>query len=184
MHRTRAAWTGEERSTLAADKRAAFAALADLHLAAAYRLAGVILADPFDAEDATHDAVVTAWRRYGSLRDPARFEPWFQRILVNICRDRLRGRRRRPSVEVGLAPGPAGGDEAYGRVDDRLALDRAFEALSPDHRLAVVLRFYADLTVDEIADRTGVPAGTVKSRLHVATKRLHHALSDEREGSS
>jgi RNA polymerase sigma-70 factor (ECF subfamily) len=168
--------SGRERQLAGADQRAAFAELADHHLDRAYRLAGVILGDSFEAEDATHDAVVAAWRHYGSLRDPARFEAWFQRILVNACRDRLRRRRRSPVVEIEVTPEQAAAPEVYGRVDDRLALDRAFARLNPDQRLVVALRFYADLTVEEIADRTGVPAGTVKSRLHAATQRLHRAL--------
>jgi RNA polymerase sigma-70 factor (ECF subfamily) len=166
-----------------ADQRAAFAELADHDLDRAYRLAGVILGDSFEAEDATHDAVVMAWRHFGSLRDPARFEAWFQRILVNACRDRLRRRRRSPVVEIEATPERPAGGEDFDSVDDRLALDRAFATLNPDQRLAVVLRFYADLTVEEIADRTGVPAGTVKSRLHTATQRLHHALGPNPEAA-
>ena len=64
-----------ERAAAVNDRRAAFAALADRELDGAYRLAGVILGDAFEAEDATHDAVVTAWQRFTSLRDPDRFEP-------------------------------------------------------------------------------------------------------------
>ena len=160
------------------DRRAAFAALTDQHLDAAYRLAGIILGDRVEAEDATHDAVVAAWKRYGSLRDPARFEPWFERILVNTCRDRLRRERRRPVVEI--EPERDYGQTADGLsgVDDRLVLDRAFERLTGDHRIVVALRFYLDLGVDDIADRLGIPAGTVKSRLHFATKRLYAAIAD------
>jgi len=95
---------------------------------------------------------------------------------VNTCRDRMRRRRRRPSVDLAQAGELTGGGDAFGAADDRLVLDAAFERLSVDHRLVVVLRFYADLTVDDIADRLGVPAGTVKSRLHAATQRLQAAL--------
>ena len=172
-----------ERAAAVNDRRAAFAALADRELDGAYRLAGVILGDAFEAEDATHDAVVTAWQRFTSLRDPDRFEPWFQRILVNTCRDRMRRRRRQPSVELDRARDLTGGRDAFGDADDRLVLGAAFERLSVDHRLVVVLRFYADLTVDDIADRLGVPAGTVKSRLHAATQRLQAAMGEE-EGSA
>ena len=84
MQRIGSAPGGGEHEGVRVDQRAAFAELADHHLAGAYRLAGVILGDPVEAQDATHDAVVAAWRRYGSLRDPARFEAWFQRILVNV----------------------------------------------------------------------------------------------------
>jgi RNA polymerase sigma-70 factor (ECF subfamily) len=163
-----------------ADRRQAFATLVDRELDAAYRLAGVILGDPFEAEDATHDAVVAAWRHYASLNDPARFRAWLQRILVNTCRDRLRRRRRQPSVEIDLSNLRTTGD-SYREVDDRVALDGAFDALSVDQRLVIVLRFYGDLTVHQIAYRLGVPAGTVKSRLHTATAKLNQALADERE---
>jgi RNA polymerase sigma-70 factor (ECF subfamily) len=166
---------------LIADRSAAFTALADRHLGEAYRLAGIILGDRLEAEDATHDAVVTAWRSYGSLRDTASFEPWFQRILVNTCRDRLRRRRRTPVVEIDVARASGTGQDAFLRVDDRLVLDFAFETLSPDHRVVIALRYHADLTVDAIAVRLGIPAGTVKSRLHFATRQLYAALAGRPE---
>lgn len=168
-----------EGTVAATDERAVFARLADRELDRAYRLAAVILGDPVEAQDATHDAVVAAWRRFDSLHDPNRFEPWFTRILVNTCRDRLRRRRRQPAVEIDLARDLGGGRDAYADVDDRLALDGAFNSLSPDHRVVVVLRFYADLSVEEIAERIGAPAGTVKSRLHYATRRMHAALANK-----
>jgi RNA polymerase sigma-70 factor, ECF subfamily len=166
-----------ERATAADARRAAFEALADAELDGAYRLAGVILGDRWQAEDATQDAVVQAWLRFDSLRDRDRFGAWFQRILVNICRDRMRERARRP-IAVGADIDGATADDAAA-VDDRLVLDRAFAELSPEHRLTLVLRYYADLPVDGIAALLGVPAGTVKSRLHVAVERMRDALDDE-----
>jgi RNA polymerase sigma-70 factor (ECF subfamily) len=62
----------------------AFERLADRHLTESYRLAMVILGDPADAHDVVHDAFVTAWHRWDSLRDHAKFERWFQRIVVNV----------------------------------------------------------------------------------------------------
>src|SRR3954451_5876029 len=58
----------------------------------AYRLAGLILGDQHEAQDATQDALLRAWRSAASLRDPAGFQAWFDTILVNVCRDRLRRR--------------------------------------------------------------------------------------------
>ena len=76
------------------DARAtAFTRLTAVRLVSCYRLATVILGDPVEAEDATHDAAARAWERWGSLRDLDRFDAWFGRILVNECRDRLRRRR-------------------------------------------------------------------------------------------
>lgn len=157
------------------DRSVAFAQLVDRDLDRAYRIAGVILGNSHDAEDATHDAVVQAWRSFGALRDGAKFEGWFQRILVNVCRDRLRKRRRSPVTELRVAGSRSVADRFAG-VDDRLALDRAFEQLSPDQAITVALRFYVDLTLEDVAVRMGVPVGTVKSRLHAALRTLGLAL--------
>jgi RNA polymerase sigma-70 factor, ECF subfamily len=154
---------------------AAFLLLADEHLDGAYRLARAILHDPAEAQDATHDAFVQAWRKWHTLRDPERFDAWFDRILVNTCRNRLRQHRWQAtdiSAEVALATA----DHA-GRADDREVIGAAIAALSPDHQVVVALRFYRDLTVADIAARLGVPVGTVQSRLHYALKRLHAAIA-------
>ncbi len=158
----------------ASARAAAFTRLADQHLDKAYRLARAILRDSVEAQDATHDAFVQAWRKWDSLRDPARFEPWFDRILVNTCRNRLHANRSQAtdiSAEVALSTG----DHA-GRTEDHAVLGAAIAALSSDHQVVVALRFYRDLTIDDIATRLGIPPGTVQSRLHYALKRLHEAI--------
>ena len=167
----------DSRPTVAAqptERAQAFLRLADDHLDSAYRLARAILHDATDAQDATHDAFEQAWRKWSTLRDHARFEPWFDRILVNICRDRLRSTRRQAtdiSAEVAMTTG-----DQFGQAHDRDLLSNAVAGLSPDHRVVVALRYYRDLPVDEIAGRLGIPAGTVQSRLHYALKRLHAAI--------
>ena len=156
------------------ERAEAFLRLADDHLDAAYRLARAILRDSSDAQDATHDAFEQAWRKWSTLRDPARFEHWFDRILVNTCRDRLRAARRLPtdiSAEVAISSG-----DPYGQAHDRDVLANAIATLPAEHRIVVALRYYRDLPVDEIATRLGIPAGTVHSRLHYALKRLHASI--------
>ncbi|MFN8622791.1 MAG: sigma-70 family RNA polymerase sigma factor [Chloroflexota bacterium] len=156
----------------------AFGAFVEAHLAEQYRLATVILGDATEAQDATHDAFEQAWRHWPDLRDPTRLEAWFGRILVNTCRDHLRRRKRHPVTELTDATAAAlpGADELR-RPADRDEIGRAFAVLNPDQRLVVVLRFYADLTVDQIAERVDAPAGTVKSRLHHALAALNTALA-------
>jgi RNA polymerase sigma factor (sigma-70 family) len=157
-----------------AQRDAAFVRLADEHLDRAYRLARAILRDPVEAQDATHDAFVQAWRKWETLRDPAKFEQWFDRILVNTCRNRMRSNRRQAtdiSAEVALATG-----DHTGQTEDRDVLGAAIAALSPDHQVVVALRYYRDLTIDDIARRLGIPSGTVQSRLHYALRHLHDAL--------
>lgn len=166
-------------ATMADTRAAAFRRLVDLHLDRSYRLAAVILADSLEAEDAVHDAVVAAWRGFGGLRDPASFEPWFQRIRVNACRDRLRARARHRVRDLGRelaeAEHPTEADAADA-TSARDAVDRALAALGPDERLIVVLRYHADMLVGEIAVAVGIPEGTVKSRLHTAIGRLRAAM--------
>lgn len=152
------------------DRARAFATFVDRPaLDAAYRYATLILGNRAEAEDATHDAALTAWRKFGELRDPDRFQAWFGRILVNACRDRLRARKRLP-VRLDLPGGVRDIDPEA--MDRRQALARGLRTLTPEHREVVVLRFFEDLTVDQIAERTGTRSGTVKSRLHYALRHL------------
>ena len=81
-----------EESPAEVARRTDFLAGARPALDRAYRLAGLLLADGHEAEDAVQDALATAWQSFDTLRDPNRFGPWFDRILVNGCRDRLRRR--------------------------------------------------------------------------------------------
>ena len=154
-----------------------FAALGPHHLDRAYRLAWAILGNDAEAQDATQDALTAAWRKRRSLRDPDKLEAWLGRILVNICRDRLRSRSRRriQPLELSSLPPVSDGSQTAASRDE---LGRALESLNPDQRIVVVLRFWADLTVDDIAARLGVPAGTVKSRLHHSLRALRSTLEE------
>ena len=168
-----------ERRRAGAERAEAFARLSDRQLLAAYRLAALLLGSEAEAEDATHDAAVVAWERFSTLHDVDRFEAWFQRILVNACRDRLRRRRLIPWIPISDTQEPRMREprmqDGLAGLAERDALRRAVASLSPDHRVVVVLRYFADLTIDEIAKRLGERQGTVKSRLHYALGALRAA---------
>lgn len=176
-HGTLAISTSRDRVT---DDAGSFAALLEGQLDRAYRLATVILGSAIEAEDAVADSALAAWRSRGRLREADRFDAWFGRILVNTCRDRLRARRRHPVAEMPareIGGGPGIRADFRDDVHSREAMSRAFETLEPDERIVLALRFWHDLTVDAIAERVGVPSGTVKSRLHHASGRLRAALT-------
>ena len=157
------------------DHRAlAFDRLATEHLDASYRLARAILGRTGDAEDAVHDAFETAWRKWSSLRDQTRFEAWFGRIVVNTCRDRLRRSARQRTEE--LDPRQAGHDP-LAEAEVRDELDRALTRLKPDDQVILALRYYRDLTIDDIAELMDVRPGTVMSRIHRARARLRPLLA-------
>jgi len=154
-------------------------AVADLLLARAteaHRLAAWILRDPVGAEDIVQEAALIAWNRRSSLRSVASAEAWFNRIVVNTCRDELR-RRGRTREFPRLEPAE---DPASDRLAERDELDRAVARLTPDEQIVLGLRFGRDLTVPQIAAQTGLPEGTVKSRLHHALEHLRSALAAER----
>ena len=136
--------------------------------------AAVILRDPVEAEDAVHDAGVQAWLHWTELRDEARADSWFDRIIVNECRARLRRKHVRPLMVREATDGAA--PDAYRAFVERDALDAAFARLDADHRIVVVLRHVDGLSPAEIAERTGTREGTVKSRLHYALRELRAAL--------
>jgi len=155
---------------------AAFTELVDLDGDLCYAIAFRILRDAERAQDAVQQAFLLAWRELPRLRDGERFGPWLHRLLVNACYEELR-RHRRWSTHIRILPvdGPGGPDPTVS-VDDRDALDRAFERLTPQHRAVFVLHHHAGLSLAEVADVVGVPVGTVKSRLHYATRTLRTAI--------
>lgn len=143
-----------------------------------------ILRDADRAEDAVQAALITAWRELRTLRDPDRFEPWLHRILTNACYAEAR-RRRRWTAEIRVLP-TAGATDPGGilTVNDRDQLERALRRLTLEQRAVLVFHHYLELSLPEVADRLGVPLGTVKSRLHYAVAALRASLAaDDRTPS-
>jgi len=160
-------------------REAAFKVLAGPRLDRAYGLAWHLVGNVADAEDACQEALLAAWSAWPQLRDPARFDAWFDRILVNTCIEHLRRRARRPQTTLPEEPDIADRDVMAGSIELD-AISRVLGRLSPEHRATVVLRFWADLSTDGIAERLGVPPGTVRSRLHYALDALRTELERER----
>jgi len=159
--------------------RSWFRSIGDGELDRAYRLAGLLLGDAREAEDAAQDALARAWHQRNSLRSLDSAQAWFDRIVVNICRDRLRRRRTVRWIPISGAEASTAADP-FAAAIARDAMLRHVAVLDPDHRIVVVLRFWADLPLEAIADRLAIPLGTVKSRLHYALRELRGQI--ERSG--
>jgi RNA polymerase sigma-70 factor (ECF subfamily) len=153
-------------------RAAAFSALLERSIDRGYRVAAVILGNRVDAEDAVADATLRAWQHVSSLREPARFDAWFSRILVNVCRDRVRERHDGPAV-LGFDP-PSPLDD-FSESVERAALQEALAKISPEHRAVVALHYLEGITVEQIAEHVGAREGTVKSRLHYGVAELRAA---------
>ena len=162
--------------------RAAFADLARDQADRLYGLAQRILRDADRAEDATQQTLEIAWRDLPRLRDPDRFGPWLNRILVNACySEAARARRWSANVRV-LIVEPAAPNDDELTVDDRDQLERGFRRLSPEHRALLALHHYLGLSLEEIAETLGIPSGTARSRLHYAHRAMRAALEADERG--
>ena len=154
-------------------------AFASIALAVGGRLHAVshrILRDIDLAEDATQQALLSIWRDLPQLRDPAHFDAWSYRLLVRACyAEGRRTRRWAPNLRL-LPIDQSAAEEGLSSVVDRDQLERGFRRLSLEHRTVVVLHHYLDMPLDEVADTLGLPAGTVRSRLHHAMRGLRAAL--------
>lgn len=167
-----------------AERAHAFRRLADGHLDDSYRLANVILGNPTEARDAVHDAFITGWKRWPSLRDADRFDSWFKRIVVNTCKNKLQQAARRKTTDISIQTSLSAPD-ASAEVHDRMQIEQGFARLKPDDRIVLALRYYRDLKIEDIAAVLAIPSGTATSRLRAAHIRLREVIerSEPKEAS-
>jgi RNA polymerase sigma-70 factor (ECF subfamily) len=156
---------------------AAFEALLEPMLGQAYRLACGMLHDPQAAEDAVQEAAFKSWRKLSQLREGSEMRPWFLGIVANECRSTKRSRWW--SVLQSEPPEPATESTADAVVAG-LELRQALRAMDPAKRLVLVLFWYLDLSVDEIAGIIGTSANGAESRLRRATAELKKRMEAQR----
>lgn len=160
--------------------REAFQRVLDFHGDHLYRVALLITRDASLAEEAVQEALLAAWKKIRSFDVTRDFRPWINRILIN-CIGMMRRRKRLPTTAVEDAfPVPdtrQGPEQQTMNSETSFMLQTALRTLSVEHRTVLVLRFFNDLSLPEIAESTGWRVGTVKSRLHRATAALRDAVA-------
>jgi RNA polymerase sigma-70 factor, ECF subfamily len=150
-----------------------------------YRMALSILDDPDDADDATQEVFVSALRGLASFQENASLKTWLFSITINVCRSRLqRFKRREKLMQILQGLFHLRGEQAYPedevmKSESNFALWKAIHSLDGKHRIPIVLRYYHDLPVADIAKMLGIPPGTVHSRLNHARERLRALLKEE-----
>ncbi len=139
-------------------------------------VAYLILCDRLEAEDVVIETLLTAFERGGSIRDERALRSWLLRVATNEAL----GRRRRTArlVRLDVTPDSIGPGDLASDASTRLTLLDGVEALPLQMRAALVLRYYVDLSVDEIATALGKSPNTIKAQLQAALDRLRVHLAD------
>jgi RNA polymerase sigma-70 factor (ECF subfamily) len=188
----------EDRSLVtdaAAGSREAFDELVRRHQVRMYTLARVLTGGDSEAEDLVQETFVRAYRAISRFRGDSTFATWLHRIAVNVIKSYL-VRRDRRAFTAPLSEGPGNeadrelpieslpsGEDLEDAVTTRQAIDRALASLPDELRVLVALRDIQGLEYHEIATVTGLPIGTVESRVFRARQRLRPMLEPLREGS-
>jgi RNA polymerase sigma-70 factor (ECF subfamily) len=182
--------------------RQAFTILVRRHQSALFNFAVRQIRTPTTAEEVVQEAFVRVVQNAADFKHEARFTTWIYTIVRNLCIDHLRksSLRRHPSLDEAVSRAGSGSGEGDGPTlgerteDPRASVEReatgreialkiasAVEALPDDQREVFLLREGSNLPFKEIAEITGVPENTVKSRMRYALERLQQALSDYEE---
>lgn len=167
----------------------AFAELVSAYDRRVYNLAYRMCGDRDDAADLAQEALVRAFRSIARFREQSQFSTWLYRIVVNVCLDHQRSRKRHPTVSLDQPLAGEDGDLArqvaagtpdpqlhYEQLETQMAVQRAISRLSDEHRVVVVMRDLQDMAYEEIAASLGLALGTVKSRLNRARQALRAEL--------
>src|SRR5262245_6004078 len=172
------------------DERA-FRELIDDHRDRVFNITYRMLGHRAEAEDVAQEVFITVFKTIDTFREESKFSTWLYRVTVNHCKNRIKYLARRhdrdrdeldesanstsTNGQIG-APLPSAPDRALEGAQMEKLLQEAIANLDEDHRLVVVLREIEDLSIEEICDITGLPDGTVKSRLHRARLALRKKL--------
>jgi len=159
----------------------ALGALYDRFGRLAFRLAFRILRDRALAEDAVQEAFLAVWRSADAYkRERAKPSTWILTVVHRRAVDIVRREQSRRAEPLEVAPEPAAGpaDEDAVLRDRRAAVQAALTELPGEQRQALELAYYGGLTQSELAERLGVPLGTVKSRMFAGLGRLRELLAE------
>ena len=136
-----------------------------------YRVALAYLKNDADALEAIQEATCRAYLKLKKLKEPRYFHTWFMRILIHYCIDEQK--RKRKLLPLFRLPDTLAADLA---LDEKLSLGMAIDRLAPNLRHIIILKYYEDMTLAEIAKLLEKPEGTVKTWLHKALGELRRIV--------
>ena len=135
---------------------------------AAYRFAFTYAKNKEDAEDILNESVVKALRSINSLRDPEKIKPWFYRIIANIALTHIKSRQKIVYLEYEDMENLDSVTDDYSNLN----FNELIEKLDPKYKSIIVLRFFENMTIQEVASVLDLNENTVKTRLYKALKML------------
>ncbi len=181
------------------DERA-FRELVEAHRDRVYNITFRMLGNRAEAEDVAQEVFIAVFKTIDTFREESKFSTWLYRVAVNHCKNRIKYLARRhdrdreeidesqhgPGVNGSIGgPLPSSPHTALESAQMEKLMQDAIANLDDDQRIVVVLRDVEDLSIEEICEITGLPDGTVKSRLHrarlVLRKRLQRHVEDRHE---
>jgi len=174
---------------------AAFEELVNRHRDKIYARAFSMMRNEDEAIDLSQEAWVKAWQRLEQFQGEASFVTWMTRIVINLCLDQLRKRKRQRTESIEQLDDELGGverqmpvitanpTEGLEREELRKRIDKALAQLSEEHRTVMVLHEFEELEYKEIAKRMGCSIGTIMSRLFYARRKMAVLLAGLRKES-
>ncbi len=162
----------------------AFSQLMESHALRAYRIAFALLQNRSDAEDVVQEAFVTAYNSIGKLKKEESFNSWFSRIVTTRAYDSLRKKQHDHKVteaQTQSVKEELRGNSSQGDPDFSIDLHRAMEHLPKQHRLAILLRYSEDASIEEIAGILNRPVGTIRRILSESYRLLRLYLQGDVE---
>ncbi len=173
----------------------AFEELVNRHRDKIYARAFSMMRNEDEAVDLSQEAWVKGWQRLEQFQGEASFVTWMTRIVINLCLDQLRKRKRQRTESIEQMDDESGGverqmpvvtvnpTEGLERQELRKRIDRALEQLSVEHRTVIVLHEFEELEYKEIAKRMDCSIGTIMSRLFYARRKMAVLLAGLRKES-
>ncbi|MDD7795155.1 sigma-70 family RNA polymerase sigma factor [Clostridium sp. 'White wine YQ'] len=141
-----------------------------------YRTAYAFVKNKDDALDILQETVYKAYISIEKLRKPQYFNTWLTRILINNCKNFIRNKEKIIYLEDNKN---CNEDITKINIDERLDLFYAIDKLEEKHRMVIILKYFQDLTINQIAESLGYPIGTVKTYLNKGLSQLRIYVGKE-----
>ncbi|MFL1469324.1 RNA polymerase sigma factor [Paraclostridium bifermentans] len=140
-----------------------------------YKVAYSYVKNQDDALDIVHDSICKALSKLDSLKDEEAIKPWFYKILINSSIDYIRKNSKYVTLEEELSSDEHNSNDTYTDID----LQRALEKLPEEYRVIIVLRYFEDMKIDEIANVLSQNTNTIKTKLYTGLRRLKIKIKTE-----